>query len=236
MPGRGARLAEFRQSYNAQIASELDARTVGDKIEWVGVAVNVRSTQFSFASRVLRDLDLELRRAAAIALFTESPEFFIKLSGGEAGALARPELQQSMTADLGDLEIVEAAAGSLDLWLSAFGQVLTLLSSTPVTGLANALALSGVWTRIRVFLRRRDSPLDRVTAREALAILQAFGYDPANSNLGDPDRELYAGSPPHGHGRPRGYVALPDGTVANGRRVTVIRRHADGAFDYIFAD
>jgi hypothetical protein len=90
----------------------------------------------------------------------------------------------------GGLWIQDADAGSLYLIVQPFGRLIDLFNSRPVSAFVAAITLWDVIGRIRVWHRRRNDILERITAREALEVIREFGGNTGAIMSHDPPPEL----------------------------------------------
>jgi hypothetical protein len=189
--------------------------------------VSVDSGRAYSVGQVLVELDRELRRAAALVQ-----------QSGKVESLPRPIPQRE-----GGLEIIDAAPGSFDAIVQGVGVISVVLLSQPVQTLLTLSALIGKIRSIQVWLKQRNDPLARISARDALHVLKEFdAYSIAGGELG-PGRSLDAGG---GSTVDKQFAAratapgvrldLPGGVRAQVTRIVYVRLNADGTRDFIVAE
>ncbi len=112
----------------------------------------VKSSRLISIGPVLTYTDRELRRAVSI-LGPEPDEDEASYNFGSPGFRPRP-----IPASAGGLLVDDASAGSLNLIVEAYGAVLSLLQSQPVTALCTIFTLSQIPASIRTWINhpRRD--------------------------------------------------------------------------------
>jgi hypothetical protein len=137
----------------------------------------------------------------------------------------------------GGLRVVNAGVGSTDFVVEAYGYLVNVLLSQPVTAFTAALTLLDAYGRVRVWFRQRNDSLSRISSQNALRILRTFrgdaerviGYTPA-------DVDISIGTATLSHRLPRGMIRLPDGTVVSYRRITHTRYNEDGTQDVMYIE
>jgi hypothetical protein len=152
----------------------------------------------------------------------------------------------------GGLRIEDATAGSLHLLVQAYGHVLSLLTSRPLAALTTLITLGQGAGSIHLWPRRRNDPLERMSARQLLNVIRELGGDPAQLMRGQPasfemnvepiiDEDLHA-YPEDSYidFRPALYVADESNRsgeiIVRGRRMTYIREHQDGTKEIIYIE
>jgi hypothetical protein len=206
---------------------------------------------------IITTTDRELRRAVAI-LGSEPPVDEPSYAFGTQGRRPRP-----ISPNAGGLRVYGAGAGSLHLLVEAYGDVLALLLSKPVSALVTLSALGHVGAILRVWLNRpRRDELGRTNADQTIDALKRSG-DSIPRMLHDdrPDYEIDVNPSqdgelsvvqedrvPYAEESPILYTVPPTATVhagkyeatihvgdieARGRQITHTRTYSNGTQDII---
>jgi hypothetical protein len=188
----------------------------------------------------ITDTDRELRRTVVIiGPQPRSSDYYYFLR--ESGRPPRP-----IHPTYGGLLVRDASPGSLHLLTEAYGDVLTLLLSQPVTALVALSTLGQTYASLRVWLRRkRRVDLDE----QPLTALTEAGGDVSRMLQGPPDQRL--GIHPiegdegpfvtQGDAEPEPSVRpvsefQSDEFYVRGRKITIIRNSPDGTQDIIHVE
>jgi hypothetical protein len=216
-----------------------------EQFEMVTIVTINRSRLVDIGPLITRT-DRELRRAVAI-LGTDPAAEASSYTFGRRGARPRP-----IPASAGGLLVTDASSGSLHLVVEAYGAVLDLLVSKPVSALVAVLTLAQGVGIIRSWFGRQKNELDGISAQQALAVLKNFGGDATRLMSGDSfDYELEILPAPDEAGlaesrRDEGVVPeeppIPKSTLlvgeieATGLRITHIRTYPDGTQDIVYVE
>jgi hypothetical protein len=222
----------------------------------VFLVLTSRSSRMINVGPIITTTDRELRRAVAIFGYRSSYGFYDYEFGEEnyyylgSGSGDRP---RPIPPDYGGLELADAVPGSFHMLATAYGQVLSLLTSKPLQALTSVVALGQGVGSIHFWRRRRKDPLAGISARQALDVIKSFGGNPAVLMEGDEPNleiEVQAASDEdsfvaHGkplHEAPPAPPSIADEinrfgeSVIKGRRITFIRNYSDGTQDIVYID
>jgi hypothetical protein len=171
------------------------------------------STSLYRSATDLSRFELELRRTAA------SIE-----AGGES------DVNRPATLSAGRLEVVDAAAGSLEVLVVGIGVVQQVLLSDPMKAILTAATAAGHVQKVVAWVRRKlkpDDPLSKLTLRNAIDTLNGLEeIDRLRGRLGEPSIDITVNPPGEGGARAKG-------PGAGLRRITQVRRSADGSITLI---
>ena len=171
------------------------------------------STSLYRSATDLSRFELELRRTAA------SIE-----SGGDS------DVSRPATLSAGRLEVVDAAAGSLEVLVVGIGVVQQVLLSDPMRAILTAATAAGHVQKVVAWVRRHltpDDPLSKLTLRNAIDTLKGLDeIDALRGRLGEPSIDITVAPPSDAGPRARG----PGPGL---RRITQLRRSADGSVTLI---
>ena len=161
----------------------------------------------------LSRFELELRRTAA------------SIEGGGDADVNRPAPLSA-----GRLEVVDAAAGSLDVLVVGIGVVQQVLLSDPMRAILTAASAAGHAQKVVAWVRRKlkpEDPLSRLTLRDAIDTLKGLNeIDDLRGRLGEPSIDITVAPPGEAGSRAKG----PGPGL---RRITQVRRSADGSVTVI---
>lgn len=225
-------LVAFNQHEGLRLLGQFDAQST--PVDWVRTLLIVHPVDLTRLGQRMVELDRALRRYVA---FREPGDAILRFGRGEVevrGERTTPSVYP-VSVDQAGLRVLDAAPGSVNLWLEPFGLLGTILASQPATAMANALQILDAVGRVTVWARRR-TPLSRLSAEDAFRVAQDLNTAIGELDRSRPDAIVSIGEPAHYHKQPRGRVRLPDGTYASGRTVRIIRRHPDGTVDIIQAE
>lgn len=198
---------------------DLDAQLRAEGEAELFTLLSASSSALYRSATDLSHFDRELRRTAA-AIDRHAP------ADG-----ARPIALSS-----GRLEVVDAAAGSLEVLVVGIGVVQHVLLSDPMRALLTAATITGPVRKLVAWIRRprRDDPLSKITLRNAIDTIRGIGeLDEARRRLGDPSIELVV-APPAG---PEGRATDTGSTGGPGlRRIAQVRLAPDGTLTLIVID
>ena len=188
--------------------------------------------------------DRELRRAVAI---------FRSGSYNPGSQWNRP---RPIPTSYGGLGTAYVAVGSVHMLLTAYGEVLTLLTSAPVQALTSVLTMGQSFGSIRLWRHRKKGSLAGINARQDLMCLRNWEAIRQGSCKDCPSLEVEIQNT-EGEGEAFTDPEIPDGgrhidvprasievdsvnrygeIVAQGRRITYIRTYPDGTQDVIYVD
>lgn len=200
-----------------------------------------------------RPLDADLRAQGDSELFTflSAPSSALYRSATDlshfdrelrrtAAAIDRPagrDETRPVALSTGRLEVVDAAAGSLEVLVLGIGVVQHVLLSDPIRALLTAATITGHARKLAAWIRRprHDDPLSKITLRTAIDTIRGIGeLDEARRRLGDPSIELVV-RPPGGS-----EAQTQEGAGAGGapglRRIAQVRLAPDGTLTLIVID
>jgi hypothetical protein len=159
------RLAQILHSNEGDIFRDYDEDIAYRGSSEFALIVSSRTSQMSAVGSMMEKTDREFRRAATI------------LRGGRrylGGPGYRP---RPISAAVGGLELLDAAPGSFHLLVTAYGDVLSLLLSQPITALTTVLTLGQGFGDIRVWRRKRTGMLGEANHRRVLEAIGRAGGD-----------------------------------------------------------
>jgi hypothetical protein len=211
----------------------------------IGVILTSRSSRMASIGPLITTTDRELRRAVTIF---RSGSYNLGMPGN------RP---RPISANYGGLEITNVAVGSFHMLLTAYGEVLSLLTSTPTQAFTAVLTMGQSFGSIRLWTRRKKDSLEGMSARQALDVVRQFGGDPTRLMQGEPPSLEIEIQGAEEEGEPFTHPEMSAGErnihiplasievdrvnrygeiVAQGRRITYIRNYPDGTQDVIYVD
>lgn len=216
------------------------------------MAVTPETVSFEEALARTRALDAQLRADGEVELFTllSAPSSALYRSATDLSHFDR-ELRRTAAAldrhgpldtarpvalSSGRLEVVDAAAGSLEVLVLGIGVVQHVLLSDPIRALLTAATIGGHARKLIAWIRRprRDDPLSKITLRTAIDTIRGIGeLDEARRRLGDPSIELVVAPPTGADGRS---VDLASGGAPGLRRIAQVRLAPDGTLTLIVID
>jgi hypothetical protein len=168
----------------------------------------------------ITNTDRELRRAVVIIGPQGRPYDF----GGDTGVPPRPVHPVD-----GGLLVRDASPGSLELVVDAYGDVLALLISQPMSALVTVATLGQGFASLRAWLRRRRDDL----GEEQLPVLREArgGVGRVLHETPDQQLEIYPTGEDEGP-----FVSILDAGefYVRGRQITHIRIYPDGTQDIIY--
>jgi hypothetical protein len=205
--------------------------------------LTIRSSRLSRIGSTATTIDRELRRAAVILGYDgmrHAPAL------GAPGARPRP-----LPANRGGLRVIGADSGSLHLIVEAYGALVSMLTSQPVSAFVTLLTLAQGTGSIRTWLGRKPRELERAAAQEEVALIRDLDGDTYRL-MGDhvPDSELdirpaaderlLAVNRDSEIAQVVPYVSAASLVIgemeAKGRRITHIHHRADGSKDIIYIE
>jgi hypothetical protein len=205
--------------------------------------LTIRSSRLGRIGSIVTTVDRELRRTAVILGYDDVRR---TPSLGAPGARPRP-----LPANRGGLRVTGAGSGSLHLIVEAYGALVSMLTSQPVTAFVALLTLTQGTGSIRTWLGRKPRELERVTAQEEASLIRdldgdtsrLMGHHIPDSELDirpaaderllavNRDAEVVQGV------QDISEASLVIGEVeAKGRRITYIHHRADGSRDIIYIE
>jgi hypothetical protein len=206
------------------------------------------------AVRRVQPLDAELRAASADEVFTlvSAPSASLYRAANELSAFDRDlrraaaalgsvdetKAVRPVTLASGRLEVVDAAAGSLDVLVLGVGVLQHWLLSEPMRALLTAATLGGNVRKLWAWIRRPkpDDPLARLTLRDAIETLKALEeIDELRGRLGEPSIELeVAAAKSDATDEPSSARSSERGAAGGaGHRIVQARVGADGTISLI---
>jgi hypothetical protein len=160
-----------------------------------------------------------------------------------AAAIERPagrDEARPVALSTGRLEVVDAAAGSLEVLVLGIGVVQHVLLSDPIRALLTAATITGHARKLVAWIRRprHDDPLSKITLRTAIETIRGIGeLDEARRRLGDPSIELVVAPPTGSEGRTADGAGGGSAGGAPGlRRIAQVRLAPDGTLTLIVID
>lgn len=248
------RLAIILRSPDGELIRNYDQDMRSREPSSITLILTSRSSHMIDVGPLITTTDRELRRAVAIFGYRSSHGYYhyhfeedgYLYLGHGPGDRPRP-----IPPDYGGLVLTDAAPGSFNMLATAYGQVLSLLSSKPLQALTAVVTLGQGIGSVRFWPRRKNDPLKGVSARQALDVIKSFGGDSAALMQGDePNLQIEIEPAPSESGLVVGevlYEPLPPLPIADeinrfgervmrGRRMTYIRNYADGTQDVVYLE
>jgi hypothetical protein len=228
--GEGENIRSYDQDIRSREPSE------------ISLILTSQSSHMAYVGPLITTTDREFRRAVSIF---RSDSYYL----GEPGRRPRPISQ-----NYGGLEITDVAFGSVHMLLTAYGEVLSLLTSRPLQALTAVLTVGQSAGTIRLWRQRKRDSLAGMSARQALDVLKEFNGDPAGLMQGKgPDLEIEIQPTPDERqpftdpGQPESnlhiYIqnTIPvvkvnqvGEIILTDRQITIIRRYPNGTYDIIY--
>jgi hypothetical protein len=195
-----------------QLIQPLDAELrAGDEPEMFTL-LTAPSTSLYRSANDLSRFELELRRSAA------------SIEAGDA------DVNRPATLSAGRLEVVDAAAGSLEVLVVGVGVVQQVLLSDPMRAILTAATAAGHVQKVVAWVRRKlkpEDPLSKLTLRNAIDVLHGLNeIDALRGRLGEPSIDITVEPPSDGGSRSKG-------GGSGLRRITQLRRGPDGSVTLI---
>jgi len=208
----------FEAVQTEPIVRRFDEAARGKELATARVALHVPVTDLTHVGLSLYQLDLEMRRTAAL---------YFNRAGEPSRSRALP-----LPVSTGGLKVVDIAPGSIDVVLEAVGLVATMLASAPATAFVNTITILDWFDRIRLYRPSQTTKTFDGSAEDLGGALERFGASMQPDAVLEPD-EMVARS-----GQPRGVrIRLSDGTKVTARRAAIeVQRKGDSERLIILAD
>jgi hypothetical protein len=244
----------LRSKEGEQIRSE-DLDITSHEPSRVTIILTSRSSRAVEAGPLITTTDRELRRG--VTILEPQSRYPDRFKEGDYYFGTPEDRPRPVSPKYGGLELADAVPSSFHMLVTAYGAVLSLLTSKPLQALTTVFALGQGIGSIRFWRHRKRDPLEGISARQALDVIRSFGGDTARLMQGDePNLEIEM-QPTTDEGGLFTIPELPEDVIeaANtpvpplvdevdrlselvtiGRRLTYIRNYPDGTQDIIYLD
>jgi hypothetical protein len=242
------RLESLRQSETRLTLLSVDGQLREKNLLRTTTIINLEAAELTRISTALIQIDRELRRTVSLldpilasgvtrGVFTR--DVFASVVDAYAKKFRRgtSPLPVPIPVEKGGLRTVDVGVGSTNFVVEAYGYLVNVLVSQPITAFTSALTVLDAFGRVRVWLNQRKEALRGINSENALRKLEPFKGDAGSVMRDTPaDVEIHVGSATLSHRPPRGIVRLSDGTEVSGRRIMHIRTNEDGTQDIIYVE